>query len=126
MIHLLFGGISGVHSVVLGPAPSFTIDGNFIRQGPYGNIVATYRNHVWQAEGQHFVRYDCKERILVHFENTAREKSEDFGPFGEFWVADGVMYAEAKLFAKHIEETQLWHCYTTDTRWPLLVIKTAE
>ena len=125
MIHLLFGGIAGVHSVVLGPAPWFSIGENFIRQGPAGDVVAHYRNHVWEAHGRQFVRYDCKDRSLINFENAIGEKSENFGPFNDFWVSDGAMYTETKLFAKHMDETQLWHCYETDTYWAWLLIKSA-
>jgi hypothetical protein len=53
-----------------------------------------------------------------------RERAKS-GPFNEFWVSDGAMYTETRLFAKNIEETQLSHCYETDTYWVLLLIEPA-
>jgi hypothetical protein len=88
-------------------------------------IVGTYRQHQWDVQGQHFTSYDCNDRTAIHFEDVAGGSTEDFGPFGHFFVADGTMYAEGKLFAKFMEESQLWHCYVTDTYWPVMVIKPA-
>ena len=123
MIQLRFTGMAG--SASLGPAPWFRIAGNFVRQGPSGLIVGTFREHHWELQSRHFVRYDCSDTVLIHFEDVAGGPTDDYGPFGEFHAADGVMYAANKLFAKFIEETQLWHCYPTENFWPVMVIKSA-
>jgi hypothetical protein len=34
---------------------------------------------------------------------------------------DGVLYADDELFAKILEESQLWHCYATENFWPALI-----
>jgi hypothetical protein len=36
-------------------------------------------------------------------------------------AADGVLYADDELFAKILEESQLWHCYATENFWPALI-----
>ena len=123
MIKLLFE--DGPHKVELGPAPWFRIAGNFIRQGPHGSISGTFRMHHWEVNGHHFARYDCKTPALVHFEDTQGGHCEDFGPFSFLYAQDGVMHAEKDLFAKFIEETQMWHAFATETFWPILVIKSA-
>ena len=125
MIHLHFNGSSPAYAVTLGPAPWFRIAGNFIRQGPHGAIAATYRHHQWEVQGRHFTRSDCKDRAVIHFEDAAGGPTEDYGPFDTFHAADGVMYADGKLFAKFIEESQLWHCYPTENFWPVMVVKAA-
>jgi hypothetical protein len=125
MIHLQFEGGSPAGSITLGPAPWFRIAGNFIRQGPDGAIVGTFRRHQWEVESKHFTRFDCKERAAIHFQDAAGGATEDYGPFASLYASDGVMYADGKLFAKFIEESQLWHCYPTENFWPVIVIKAA-
>ncbi|MGE0161033.1 MAG: hypothetical protein AB7T31_16670 [Gemmatimonadales bacterium] len=123
MVHIHFDGRSPTSSLVLGPAPWFRIAGNFIRQGPEGTPVAIYRSHQWDVQGRYFTRWDCKEPGLIHFEDVAGGRTEYFGPFGRFHAADGVLYADDELFAKFIEEAQLWHCYATENFWPVLVFE---
>lgn len=125
MVHLHFDGRSPSYSLVLGPAPWFRISGNFIRQGPDGTVVATYRHHQWELQGRHFTRWDCKQPSVIHFEDAAGGPTERFGPFQTLYAADGVLYADDELFAKFIEESQLWHCYATENFWPALVFESA-
>ena len=125
MIQLHFAGLSHVESVTLGPAPWFRIAGNFIRQGPDGGIVATFRKHQWEVQSRYFTRWDSKDRAIIHFEDTAGGATENFGPFARCHASDGVMYADEKLFSKFVEESQLWHCYPTENFWPVIVIKPA-
>lgn len=125
MVRLHFDSASLGHSVTLGPAPWFQISGNFIRQGPDATIVATYRRHQWEVQSQHFTRFDCRDRAVIHFEDMGSGASEDFGPFTHFHAADGTIYADDELFAKFMEESQLWHCYPTETFWPVLFFKSA-
>jgi hypothetical protein len=125
MIRLLFEGTSPGNSVVLGPAPWFRIGGNFLRQGPHAAIVGTYRQHQWELQARYFTRWDCPEPTLVHFEDVAGGRTEDYGPFTEIYAADGVVHADQKIFAKFVEESQLWHCYPTENFWPVMIVKSA-
>jgi hypothetical protein len=126
MIRLIFESSDPGYAITLGPAPLFRVGGNFIRQGPEKSVVARYRNHFWEVQERHFTRYDCLDSASIHFEDIAGDPSESFGPFVRFWVADGALYAERNLFAKFVEESQLWHCYPTDTYWPIMVITQAD
>jgi hypothetical protein len=125
MIELVFGN-DPFRRKTLGPAPAFRIGGNFIRQAPDMEIVATYRNHYWETQGEHFVRYDCFSKAEVRFEDITGGSSERFGPFDHFWTADGVLYAEEKPLAQFRDDSQLWHCIPTDTYWPFMVILEAK
>ena len=40
MIHLRFEGVPSEADLTLGPAPWFRVAGNFVRQGPDGDITA--------------------------------------------------------------------------------------
>jgi hypothetical protein len=123
LLHLL--NILPGRPVVLGPAPWFEISGNFIRQGPDGEIVAEYIKHSWHARGQYFTSITCRERTLVHFEDAGRGATPDKGPFDHIRLADGALHANGEILAKFVEETQLWHSYPTETYFPIMIIKPA-
>lgn len=125
MIRLKFDSGAGGRPEHLGPAPWFRIGGNFIHQGPQGNIVAAYRNHFWETRDRHFTRYDCEGSARISFENAAGEQSEAFGAFAHVSCADGVVYADEQIFAKLQEGSVMWHCYPTDTYWPVLVLSSS-
>lgn len=125
MIRLLFDNDNSTGPVPLGPAPWFRVGGNFIRLGPHNSIGGTYRQHHWEVAAHYFTRFDCKDRAFLHFEDCAGGASESFGPFTEFYAADGIIHADGELFAKFVEESQLWHCYPTENFWPILVIQPA-
>lgn len=123
MIQLIFEDTAAGKSARLGPAPWFRIAGNFIRQGPHGSIAGTFRMHHWEVGGHHYGRYDCKTPVVLHFEDAQGGASEQFGPFSFLFAQDGVLHAERELFAKFIEETQMWHCFATENFWPVMVLK---
>jgi hypothetical protein len=39
------------------------------------------------------------------------------------YSVDGTFVADGDVFAKFVDETLLWHCYPTETHWPVLVVK---
>jgi hypothetical protein len=65
-----------------------------IRQGPDGAVVAQIAKHQWSV-GERFTR---------------------------LYVVDGAVRGreDARQVA---EETQLWHCFPTETDWPVLVLE---
>jgi len=125
-IQLVFHGWSAAQRVALGPAPWFRVAGNFIREGPAGEIVAALRNHQWVLKDQHFTRFECAQPVVLHFEDAAGGASPPLGPYGAISVADGALYAGEKLVAKFVEETQLWHCFPTENFWPVVVLSPAS
>jgi hypothetical protein len=116
------GGESGP-DVKLGPAPWFRVAGNFIRQGPHGSIIGSFRNHFWEVQSRRFIRYYCEEPHSIHFEDAAGGEGIRLGPFTRLWLEDGVLHGDSFLKAKFSEQTQVWHVYETDTYWPVLVIE---
>lgn len=122
MIRLRFAGVSSDQDAQLGPAPGFRVGGNFIRKLPSGEIVAYYVRHQWQIGEVFFSRYECRDPCFVHMEDAQGARTAPLGPFKEIFVADGIMYADQELFAKHVEETLNWHCYPLQTYWPALVL----
>ena len=124
MIRLLFGGVSQIRDVAVGPAPAFRVAGNFVRHIPSGEIVARYYNHQWSVGEDHFSRYDCLQPTRIHFEAADGACSPACGPFEKVIVVDGTMYADEELFAKFIDETLNWRSYRLETYWPVLVIAT--
>lgn len=68
---------------------------------------------------------ECADPVLIHFEDAQGGATQPFGPFTKAAFFDGVFHSNDRLFAKFIEETQLWHCYPTENFWPVLVIEAA-
>src|SRR5690606_15592927 len=121
-----FGGLSTSQEATIGPAAAFRVAGNFIRQHPSGNIVARYEHHHWCKDDEHFSRYECIDRVHIHFEDTEGGRTQSFGPFSTLLAADGTLYADKELFARFSEETVNWHCYPLETYWPVMVIESAD
>ena len=126
MIHLHFHRASSNDSVIIGPAPWYRIAGNFIRQGPHGAIVGTFRKHFWEVGSEHFPIYECMEPHKIHFEDAEGAVGPVLGPYSRLRVEDGTVTAEEeKLVAKFMDPTQLWLCFESETYWPVMVIESA-
>ena len=126
MIHLHFFRASSNDALTIGPAPWFRISGNFIRQGPHGAIVGTFRKHVWEVGSEYFPVYECTETNKIHFEDADGGVGPVLGPFYRLRVEDGTVTVEQDTpTAKFMDPTQLWLCYETDTYWPVMVIESA-
>jgi len=123
MVRLHFESVIPEHAVTLGPAAYFRISGHLIRRGPENEIVGHYRNHFWEIQGNLFSRCDCRCSASIHFEDTFGGTSNLFGPFDHFFISDGTIYADHKLFARYVDEMSCWQHCDTDSCWPVLVIR---
>jgi hypothetical protein len=110
---------------VLGPAPWFRFQGNFIRQGADAAVVARRINHAWEAKGNEYAVIDCPDLTCIHFEDFAGGTTSKFGAFAHIRLADDILHADNKIFARFNDETQLWRCYPTENYWPIMVIAAA-
>lgn len=126
MLTLRFESAGMGPQVTVGPARSFRVGGNMLHRDEEPAPVARYQNHSWAVGGRHHTRYVSEGPARVRFENLHRVPSETYGPYREFSASDGVLYVDGELFAKFVEETQLWHCFPTDTYWPTLIIESAN
>jgi len=125
MLHLHFKGEAG-HEATLGPAESFRIAGNFIRDAESGEILARYLNHFWHVGEKSFTHYECPERPFMHFEDLESGASPKYGPFSNLSVSDGSFHAGDKLVAKFIDPNLLWHDTQSDTYWQNLILSSAK
>ena len=121
MLHLHFTGHAG-HHATLGPAVSFRIAGNFMRDAQTGEILARYLSHFWHVGDKHFTHYDCPEKPFMHFEDSEGGKTPIYGPFTGLSVSDGSVHVGDKLVAKFIDPTLLWHDIQSDTYWPNMIL----
>ncbi len=122
VIRLKFRALQDVHSIIVGPAESFRLAGNFLRQVPENRILGQYVRHQWVLQNEHCSRYDCLDECWIYFTDAEGAASGSFGPFREFHVADGTAYAGDNLFAKFIDETVLWHSFDLESYWPSMII----
>lgn len=127
MINLRFqNGELTSPSVTLGPAPWFRVAGNFIRQGPHGAIVGSFRYHYWEVESRQFRRYVCDDAHYISFEDAAGGTGIRIGPFSSTWGEDGLLHPNLELKAKFHPETVHWHYFDTDTYWPVMLISSVN
>jgi len=126
VIQLRFRRPSLQSELKFGPAPWFRVAGNFIRQGPHGTIVGTFRRHVWEVAAEHFPVYECTDPFRIRFEDAEGGVGAELGPFSRLRVEDGTLTVQQdQLTAKFMDPTQLWLCYETETYWPVMVIESA-
>lgn len=103
-------------------SPVFRVTGNHMRDAD-GRTVATYKRHQWHTEdGGHYSAYTVARAKVQFFDAEGGPPSEMVGPVRVLRATDGTIYADDKLIARMVEESQLWHHYETDTYWRFLVI----
>jgi hypothetical protein len=122
MITLHFRGSSPLRHSTLGPAAQFRVAGNFIRDASTGQILAKYHHHFWDVGGAHYTSYECREPVLMGFEDAEGGRGDFYGPFPSLYVADGSVYANDKLVAKFMDTTLLWHDHESDTFWQNMIL----
>jgi hypothetical protein len=126
MIHLHFRGHGVGREATLGPAASFRIAGNFIRDLEGGEILARYLNHFWHVQNQCFTRYVCPDTAYIHFEDIEGGKTDYYGPFRGISVSDGSMHVGDKLVAKFMDPTVLWEDTQSNTYWHNLILSAGK
>ena len=126
MLSLHFRGTTPLRQSTLGPAACFRVAGNFIRDGETGNILARYHNHFWDVDGVHYTSYECREPVVMRFEDFEGGSSDSHGSFPGVYVADGSVYANDKLVAKFMDTSLLWHDHETDTFWPNMILESPK
>jgi hypothetical protein len=81
MIHLRFEGVPSEADLTLGPAPWFRVAGNFVRQGPDGDITAIFRNHYWEVQGRHYISISATSRSPLISKTSPEAEAFDWGLF---------------------------------------------
>ena len=122
MVKLQFGSLLSAEDVQVGPAPWFRIAGNFIRQGPHDSIVGMLERHQWRLGSHYYTRIATDDTVRLHFEDAFGDQSPVYGPFSKMVIADGAVHVDQGLFAKFVEETQLWHAIRTENYWPTMIV----
>ena len=112
--------------VILGPAPWFRVDGQFIRQGPHGATVGIFRQYVWKVQAREYARYHCLEPHIIRLEDSIKGDAITLGQFRDTWVEDGILHPENTLRARFNHDVGAWYDFSTNTHWPTLVIESAH
>lgn len=103
------------------PAPFFRLIGSMLCRGPHNESIATYDKRWLLADGE-CVRAESMDPVVIYFEDNAGRASSAFGPFKEFYVVDGVAWADARVLARFDPTTQLWHPPKAQDGWASLLI----
>ena len=137
MIQLRFNSLAGTDPAILGPAPSFRLEGPLLQHGGQRCVVGRYYDHHWEIGNRYVSSYECVEVALLHFEAASGEASRTYGPFQQVRFPNGSCYADRALFAELVEEGGAedaapasrrghWLHRADLTRWSTLVISAAS
>ena len=110
MISVRFG-VWDRDAITLGPALSFLLSGDVLCIGPLWYVAAVYRGHAWEFRGRRFVRLEFvgEAMTLVDFDGARAGQGGRFGPSDSVLLADGVLFADDRPFAKLEEEAFVWN-----------------
>ena len=110
----------------MGPFAEIRIDGEALRAGRGGEVLACHRRHAWLVNERRFFRLDCPSPVRLHFENEYGESSPVYGPFMHFSLADGIAYGDGEICGHLDLETTRWYDHQGQRHWPELVVKSAS
>ena len=118
-------GMGNRDTITLGPAPSYLLSGDALCIGPVWHVAAVYREHAWEVQGRRFVRFEFigEGMTLADFDRAQGGQAGRFGPFDAVFVADGVLFADDRPFAKLVEEASVWSILETETRLRNILIE---
>ena len=108
-----------------GPYPLVRFEGETMRAGPGGPIIARHVKHEWLVDGTEFTRLECDCIALLHFERVDGERSRTYGPYESVSFIDGVAYANREIFAFADRTIVDWYCHEDDQHWPLMILSPA-
>jgi hypothetical protein len=112
--------------VTLGPAPSFVLDGEFIRQGPHDRIVCCSDPGGWKVGDEVATGFACSNRTRIQFEDSQGRTSPHYGPFHELCVTEFRCFADRELFAELTRRSQVWCHRSSGVNWRILHILPAR
>lgn len=106
-----------------GPAAEFRFDAHGVTAHPGGRTVAQFSGRMWQLDGRHFTRCECRDPARVRFEDTQGRLTDPVGPFSTLDFYGGSLYAGKTLLARFDERRQLWHSVQHNADYPAIVIR---
>lgn len=125
MLKLVLAEAGPSPTLELPPIREARIDGETLRAGRGGHVLARHRRHAWSAQGREFFRMDCACPVTLHFENEYGESSAVYGPFFHFSCADGIAYGDGAICANIDLENGRWYCHQDQKYWQAMVVKSA-
>ncbi len=106
-----------------GPYASLRIEGEAMRDGSNGALIAVHTNHEWHADGEKFSRLDVDGPVKIQVLDGTTSKT--YGPFDAFSAVDGVAFRDRSVFAFVEADRARWYCQEDGRRWPVMVVEPA-
>ncbi|HET7298851.1 MAG TPA: hypothetical protein VFI89_09045 [Burkholderiales bacterium] len=125
-LRLVFAEAGPAPTLELGPFDEVRIDGEALRCGRGGEVLARHHRHAWLVQQRRFFRLDCESPVRLHFENEYGESSPVYGPFMHFSCADGIAFGDGVIHANLDLESKRWYDHREQRYWPELVVKSAS
>lgn len=110
---------------ILGPSRGFSIDGPSIRQAPHEEIVARFAYGMWHVRDEQgtevaALRFTCRDRSLLRFEDHQGRLSPIYGPFRTLHFREESLFGDGEPLAILLPTSHRWQHRATGVRWPLV------
>jgi hypothetical protein len=104
----------------VGPVPGVSIEGNTMRAGHSGAVIAECNDRQWVFDGKPFYRADCAGPVTVDLEGC-EGIPKHFGPFNHFSLSDGIAYVDRTVFAR-LNSSNNWYVELIHVECPGLLL----
>jgi hypothetical protein len=104
----------------VGPVPGVSIEGNTMRDGHSGAVIAECNDRQWMFDGKQFYRADCAGPVTVDLE-SCEVIPKRFGPFKHFSLSDGMAYVDRAVFAR-LNSSNNWYVEQIHAECPGLLL----
>lgn len=121
MIALTFHSLMQRSPIVFTSAEGFRVFGTLLTTYPENTLIARFSAHHWEVRGQRTSSFECTDRCTLRFE-TANRSSEPLGPFNTIRFPNGSCYADLRLLATLVPESEQWRNQADGSLWDALVI----
>ncbi len=105
------------------PAAAFRFGPDGVTADPGGHQVARFSGRMWEIDGRHFTRCECRGPARVQLEDTDGQLTEPLGPFDALALYGGSLYHKGALLARFDEAGRVWHAVQSKAVYTAIVIR---
>ena len=105
--------------MTFGPMRSLRIEGNTLRHGDSGAVLAECHEHHWVINGAAYYRADCTGPVSVTADGC--DPPTKFGPFSHFSLSDGIAHVDRAVFAR-LNSSNEWFIVHSGKECPKLLL----
>ena len=106
-----------------GPFTVIRLEGEIVREGETGALVAHHLPHGWSVDGEAFLRMDVREDVKVKWEGSPPDGLPS--TTGHFSSVDGVAFIDRRILGFVDRERNDWYLMRQGQHFPVLSLEPA-